>query len=613
MKLPRVIKLDIDQEYYNLIPAQQGDTARVLKFQILNSGIPFLLENKTIRARIKKPDGNVCYNDMEIINASKGECDLKLTNQILIEPGMCKVQLEIMENLEILSTIIFAICIRESIDIKNAAESTNEFTALENGIIKLDEWDKYFKETSGKIEEKYTEKLSGLATSLEEKVNKEVGKGLSTHDYTDADKIEVSTIKEKATKLELSNLDTKINSQASGSPKKVFATVSELQSDVTANTVEGKKNIYLVSSDGKWYYWNGSAWTSGGVYQSTGISENSISENHTTFFSKSKNRFDMNKATVGKVLENDGAISEDPTKILTDYIPVKPGELIYQANEYTGAFYNSEKAFISNKYFGNASFTVPSNAAYYRTSLYNSASKDKFYISTENKFEPFGEVKIIDNSLEKAIKNILGNNVLNGKTICLIGDSYTEENSYSTKKWWKYIAERTGCIFVNKSVSGTGFCRRTSGNNNFVDRIDGFLGNEGYDAIIVFGGINDSGSEQILGEMNSKDVNTVNGAINHICNKLQTLYSTSKIGFITPPMTSYRHGYGNKISEIGTNIKAICRDYSIPVFDLCQDLGLCPWIEACSNVYYADQTHLNEKGDLIESGKIQPFLESLFF
>lgn len=168
MKLPRRIKLDIDQEYYNLIPAQQGDTARGLNFQILNNNIPFSLENKTVRARIKKPDGNVCYNDMEIINASEGECDLKLTNQILIKPGMCKVQLEIMENGEILSTIIFAIFIRESIDIKDAAESTNEFTALENGIIKLDEWDKYFKETSGAIEEKYTERLNGINSSLEE-------------------------------------------------------------------------------------------------------------------------------------------------------------------------------------------------------------------------------------------------------------------------------------------------------------------------------------------------------------------------------------------------------------------------------------------------------------
>ena len=172
MRLPHRIKLDIDQEYYNLIPAQQGDTARVLNFQILNNNIPFSLENKTVRARIKKPDGNVCYNDMEIINASEGECDLKLTNQILIKPGMCKVQLEIMENGEILSTIIFAIFIRESIDIKDAAESTNEFTALENGIIKLDEWDKYFKETSGAIEEKYTERLNAVESSLEDIANK---------------------------------------------------------------------------------------------------------------------------------------------------------------------------------------------------------------------------------------------------------------------------------------------------------------------------------------------------------------------------------------------------------------------------------------------------------
>lgn len=181
MRLPHRIKLDIDQEYYNLIPAQQGDTARVLNFQILNNNIPFSLENKTVRARIKKPDGNVCYNDMEIINASEGECDLKLTNQILIKPGMCKVQLEIMENGEILSTIIFAIFIRESIDIKDAAESTNEFTALENGIIKLDEWDKYFKETSGAIEEKYTERLNGIDSSLEEKTK-----------YIKAEKINIS-------------------------------------------------------------------------------------------------------------------------------------------------------------------------------------------------------------------------------------------------------------------------------------------------------------------------------------------------------------------------------------------------------------------------------------
>jgi hypothetical protein len=51
-----------------------------------------------------------------------------------------------------------------------------------------------------------------------------------------------------------------------GSPSGVYATVSALQ---TAKPT-GDGNIYLVSADGKWYYWSGSAWTAGGVYQGTG-------------------------------------------------------------------------------------------------------------------------------------------------------------------------------------------------------------------------------------------------------------------------------------------------------------------------------------------------------
>lgn len=260
MKLPHRIKLDIDQEYYNLIPAQQGDTARVLNFQILNNNIPFSLENKTVRARIKKPDGNVCYNDMEIINASEGECDLKLTNQILIKPGMCKVQLEIMENGEILSTIIFAIFIRESIDIKDAAESTNEFTALENGIIKLDEWDKYFKETSGAIEEKYTERLNGINSSLEESTQ-EINKVKTEY----AKKTEVSELtKDKAT---INYVNDSVARLSSGTP--LFASSVSGMTDISKN--------YVNTTDGFLYTYNGIEFVKSSIqYQSTGINDKSV-------------------------------------------------------------------------------------------------------------------------------------------------------------------------------------------------------------------------------------------------------------------------------------------------------------------------------------------------
>ena len=70
----------------------------------------------------------------------------------------------------------------------------------------------------------------------------------------------------------ITTINKKINSHASGSPKGTYATLSALQTAIPT----GNTNIYLVTADGKWYFWDGSAWTAGGIYQSTGIADNSI-------------------------------------------------------------------------------------------------------------------------------------------------------------------------------------------------------------------------------------------------------------------------------------------------------------------------------------------------
>ena len=62
------------------------------------------------------------------------------------------------------------------------------------------------------------------------------------------------------------DLQAQINALASGSP---------LVASSTAGMTDHTK-IYVNTSNGHWYYWNGSAWTDGGVYQSTGIGENSV-------------------------------------------------------------------------------------------------------------------------------------------------------------------------------------------------------------------------------------------------------------------------------------------------------------------------------------------------
>ena len=73
-------------------------------------------------------------------------------------------------------------------------------------------------------------------------------------------------------KADKSYVDTKIANILDGSPKGVYATLTDLQ----AAYPTGTEGVYVVVEDGKWYYWNGSAWTAGGQYQSAGIADKSI-------------------------------------------------------------------------------------------------------------------------------------------------------------------------------------------------------------------------------------------------------------------------------------------------------------------------------------------------
>lgn len=71
----------------------------------------------------------------------------------------------------------------------------------------------------------------------------------------------------------ISTINSKVTSINSGAPAGVYATVSALE---TADPSHDK--IYVVTSDGKWYYYNSadSSWTAGGTYQSSGIGDGTI-------------------------------------------------------------------------------------------------------------------------------------------------------------------------------------------------------------------------------------------------------------------------------------------------------------------------------------------------
>lgn len=88
---------------------------------------------------------------------------------------------------------------------------------------------------------------------------------LNNSDNVKADKTEVESEVE-ARKNADSNLQSQVNSLASGSPL-VASSVAEMTDT---------SKVYVNTTDGHWYTYNGTSWVVGGIYQSAGITDNSI-------------------------------------------------------------------------------------------------------------------------------------------------------------------------------------------------------------------------------------------------------------------------------------------------------------------------------------------------
>lgn len=187
---------------------------------------------------------------------------------------------------------------------------------------------------------------------------------------------------------------------ASGSPKGTYATVADL---TTADP--DHSSIYVVTADGQWYYWGGSAWAAGGVYQALGVGDGTVSPEKTTFLTPpGKNLFNLHNATPAQYLRtsdgqtrSDGSTPEAPNNYVSDYIPVTPGTT-YSVTRHSGsrmAYYNASKAFVSGENMPET-FTAPAGVSFLRFSfsaIYLDAKRVQLEVgSAPTPFEPYGSV-----------------------------------------------------------------------------------------------------------------------------------------------------------------------------------------------------------------------------
>lgn len=145
-----------------------------------------------------------------------------------------------------------------------------------------------------------------------------------------------------ALKADQTQVDQRIAAVSSGSPKGVYPTLADLQ----AAYPTGNSGVFLVAADGKLYGWINSSWTAIVQYQSTGIADNSITPQKTTFARKSTNLFNKSTVTNNYVILANGELSYNTDYAVSDHILVTPSTTYFIYGGASVAEYDANNTFL---------------------------------------------------------------------------------------------------------------------------------------------------------------------------------------------------------------------------------------------------------------------------
>lgn len=166
MKYIQEYIFDINRCIHEQIRVKQNDNARWLKLTLYKDNNPFDLTNYNLKFSALKPDGTHVFNTVYKSGGNKGICSFQLTSNMLSVPGLLKGEINIYESSSLVSTMDINIFVEKSLRDDSAIESSDEFNAVTEQLSKVEEWNKYFEETSGKIEEKYTHRLNDIQNEV---------------------------------------------------------------------------------------------------------------------------------------------------------------------------------------------------------------------------------------------------------------------------------------------------------------------------------------------------------------------------------------------------------------------------------------------------------------
>lgn len=219
--------------------------------------------------------------------------------------------------------------------------------------------------------------------------------------------------------------------------------------------------------------------------------------------------------------------------------------------------------------------------------------------------------------------------ILEGKSICFLGDSITEGHSVEdipNNRFDNVLKRLCGLKAVyNYGVGGTRIAHQFQPSEtprwdlNFCARARDM--EKSADIIVVYGGVNDYfHGDAPFGQMGDTTRGTFCGAVDSLIRLLKETYPQAQLVFLTPahckgdanPSTStFKHILGLPLKEYVDVITKTAESYGIPVLNMFEKLGIDPNDpEECAR-YTAEGLHFNDAGHAIIASTLKQFLETV--
>lgn len=422
------------------------------------------------------------------------------------------------------------------------------------------------------------------------------------------------------------DLQSQVSGLASGSP---------LVASSTAEMTDTSR-VYVNTTDGHWYYWNGSVWSDGGVYQSSEDSEEvdklkSGVAGIDLDLSPIATYYGYWQGNITNIVESDTwytykyRIPEGTTKLkITSKFYGIMGIMFTDIEDPTVTF--------PNKYEGGNVYMNPYSpyaSLEERTQTFELERYYKYvYVPS---YAPYGTPPVVAYRNSAIEGNWLENNPLNNKKILFFGDSITYNENYYRRTFYRITRAKEIGNFSYPGAHLADYRTDVPLNGNYTDTSDGgvhnvvcnqvyyWLNNAPDDAIpdiiIISAGTNDvyTSPSQLETDVNVYattsgwiDVDTIDrttfeGAMRWITSKLRTKYPNAAIVFASPIQSAQNIGVDKSIDVFlakEAKMRRACDHLSAKLIEATSRSGITGEFESngTNGRYLIDGLHPNTNG-----------------